>query len=345
MGRINSAFLSFNRGLISPKSLARVDLDRTRLSAEVMTNWIAKTQGAMTIRPGTKYFGSSLNDTGAEWIEFVASTDDVALLELTHEKMRVWLGDDAHALELLSRPPVDTTVSITDTGWSNASTGGAFATAAVDAIPTMTGQTTNGVKITASSENVAGIANGGYAWLAADDNIGTRWIDTGSFQGGTLPSWWNVNFDTGGGDTGARRAITSYSIRADRFADILDNAPKSWRLITANHDTGTFAIDTGKWTLEDQRSAQQDWAISEKRSYELPAADTGTIEARRHWRLYFTAVDTGAGDASGELIIGEIEMFATSSAQQVKLQGGRRILNASATGSMARAEKRLIEVA
>ena len=342
MARQNVPFVSFNRGLLSPKALARVDLDRTRLSAEVMTNWIASTQGSMSIRPGTKYFGSSLNDTGAEWIEFVASTDDVALLELTHEKMRVWLGDDAHALELLERPPVDTTVSITDTGWSNASTGGAFATAAVDVIPTMTGQTTNGVKITVSSENVAGIANGGYGWLAADDNIVTRWIDTGSFEGGTLPSWWNVNFDTGGGDTGARRAITSYSIRVDTSGSRLDNAPKSWRLITGNFDTGTFATDTGKWTLEDQRSAQQDWAISEKRSYELPAADTGTIEARRHWRLFFTAVDTGAGDASGELIINEIEMFTAAAAQQVKLQGGRRILNSTAIGSRAKAVKRVM---
>src|SRR3990167_3787794 len=103
MARQNVPFLAFNRGLISPKALARVDLDRTRLSAEVFTNFIAHTQGSLTIRPGTKYFGSSLNDTGAEFLEFVASTDDVALPELTHQKMRVWLGRDAHSLSLLGR--------------------------------------------------------------------------------------------------------------------------------------------------------------------------------------------------------------------------------------------------
>jgi hypothetical protein len=124
MGRTNAAFLSFNRGILSPRALARVDLDRTRLSSEIQNNWIAKTAGAMTIRPGTKYFGSSLRDTGAEFIEFVASTDDVALLELTDDKMRIWLGDDAHNLALLSRPKVDTTVSLADTGWSNTSIGG-----------------------------------------------------------------------------------------------------------------------------------------------------------------------------------------------------------------------------
>ena len=112
MARQNAAFIAFNRGLISPKALARVDLERTQLSAEVMTNWIPKTQGAMTIRPGTKYLGSSLNDTGAYYIEFVAATDETALLELTHQKMRVWI-DDA----LLGRPKVDTTVVLSDTGW------------------------------------------------------------------------------------------------------------------------------------------------------------------------------------------------------------------------------------
>src|SRR3990170_55311 len=134
MARQTVPFLSFNRGLLSPKALARVDLYRPRLSAEVYRNWLPKTQGAMTIRPGTKYMGSSLNDTGAEYIEFVAATDDVALCELTHQTMRIWLGDDAHALALLSRPAVDTTVSLNDTGWSDTSTGGTASISAVDAI-------------------------------------------------------------------------------------------------------------------------------------------------------------------------------------------------------------------
>ena len=115
------------------------------LSAAVMTNWIPKTQGAMTIRPGTKYLGSSLNDSGAEWIEFVAATDDAALIEMTHQKMRIWI-DDA----LLSRPKVDTTLTLTDTGWEAASTGGVISTPAIDVIPTMTGNTTSGVTVSAS---------------------------------------------------------------------------------------------------------------------------------------------------------------------------------------------------
>jgi hypothetical protein len=117
MAEVNVPLIVFNRGLISPLALARVDLDRTRLSAEIMTNWIPKTQGAMRIRPGTKYRGSSINDTGAYFIEFVAATDEAALLELTKAKMRVWM-DDTGTISLLGRPPVDTKVHISDTGWT-----------------------------------------------------------------------------------------------------------------------------------------------------------------------------------------------------------------------------------
>src|SRR3990167_4084083 len=94
MARQNVPLLALNRGLVSPKALARVDLDRTRLSAEVMTNWLPKTQGAMRIRPGTKYIGNSYNDTGAEYLEFIAATDDTALIELTHQKMRIWFDSN-----------------------------------------------------------------------------------------------------------------------------------------------------------------------------------------------------------------------------------------------------------
>jgi hypothetical protein len=328
--------LSFNRGLISPKALARVDVERTRLSAESYENWMPATQGSMSIRPGTKFFGSSLNDTGAEFLEFVASTDDVALPELTHQKMRIWLGADAHALALLSRPKVDTTVSVSDTGWANASTGGAFATAAVDQIPQMTSATTNGVTVSASSENTVGAAGGGEtdpdatisgaaAYQAADDNVGTNWQDTGA-GGSRLPSWWKVNF--GAGNT---KAIRSYSVRAGSIAGHLNNAPTAWTLQYNDVDTGAG------WTTVDSRSAQTAWALSEKRSFTRPDADTGTIEAFRYWRLNFTAVD---GDT--ELIVAEIEMFTADVAQQVKRSNGIMTLNASSIGALAKATKRVI---
>ena len=99
MPKVNADLLAFNRGSVSPLALARTDVERTRLSAATMTNFLPKTQGAMRLRPGSKYLGSSYNDSGAAWIDFIAATDDVALLELTDLRMRVW-DDDA----LISRP-------------------------------------------------------------------------------------------------------------------------------------------------------------------------------------------------------------------------------------------------
>jgi hypothetical protein len=57
---------------ISRKALGRDDLDRTRLSAEVYERWPPSTQCSIGLRAGTK----CLRDTAAEYLKFVASTDD-----------------------------------------------------------------------------------------------------------------------------------------------------------------------------------------------------------------------------------------------------------------------------
>jgi hypothetical protein len=323
LARQNPPFLNFTRGLISPKALARVDVERTRLSAEIYENMLPSTQGSMSIRPGTKWFGSSLNDTGAEFIEFVASTDDVALVELTHNKMRVWLGDDAHELALLGRPDVDTTVSINDTGWSNASTGGAIATASADLIPLMTAATTNGVTVSASSEHSSG---GFQSWKAADDNTNTLWLDTGAGSASTLPSWWKIDF--GAGNT---KAVASYSIRA--YGSLAYANPSAWTLQYNDVDTGAG------WTTVDSRSAQTGWGSFEKRSFTRIDADTGTVEAFQYWRLNFTATE---GPTASMLIVSEIEMFAASSALQVRRNNGIMTLNATSIGALAKATKRVV---
>jgi hypothetical protein len=318
-------FLSFNRGLLSPKALARVDIDRTRLSAEVFTNFIPATQGSLSLRPGTKYFGSSLRDSGAEYLEFVASTDDVALVELTDETMRIWLGDDAHELALLSRPAVNTTVTLSDTGWSNASTGGAVGSASAgstDLIPTMTSATVNGVTISADA------ADGTHpAYHGADDSNATFWQKSGG-----VPAWLNINF--GSGNT---KAVGSYSLRARNTSGGLNNQPKDWRLIGANFDTGTFATDTGKWILEDERTNETGWAVSEKRTYTI--TDTGTPGPWRNWRLYVTALN---GDV--QVSLAEFELFQAASAgvAQAQFSSGVLTLNATSVGALAKATKRVI---
>lgn len=317
MARVNQPFLSFNRGLVSPKALARVDLDRTRLSAEVYTNWLPKTQGAMTLRPGTKHFGSSLRDTGAEWIEFVASTDDVALPELTHQKMRIWLGDDAHSLALLERPPVEASVSFTDTGWNDASTGGTATISSTDAIPVMTGQTTSGVTITASSQANSTLAG----WRVGDDNIGTEWWNALD-NVNALPSQLVVDF-------GEAKSIARYSVRASSSSGRADAAPERWALQGNDVDTGTG------WVTEDTQGSENGWAAGEKRTYTLE--DTGTPGPWRYWRLNVAAVDDDI-----ELIISEIEMFPANSNSKVSFDSNGLTMNATAIGALARARKQVV---
>lgn len=279
----------------------------------------------MSLRPGTKYMGSVANDTGAELIEFVASTDDVALLELSHDtgtgegRMRVWLGDDAHNLSLLSRPHVDTQVSLADTGWENASTGGTLTGGgtAADAIPVMAGSTTNGVTMSASSTN----PGGGQPWRAADDNNSTFWLSSGN-----VPEWLQVDF-------GSDVTIASYSIRAPSNAEAALASPRSW-LFQGNHsDTGS---DTS-WTTLDTGGHQTGWAVNEKRVF-----DVDTPQAFRFYRWNVTEVVAG----SGPVAIGEVELFEgqdTGGVQaQVTFSPSGIVFNAGAIGALARGTKRVV---
>lgn len=106
MPKENTALLAFNRGLVSPLALARTDLKRTSLSAETMTNWMPRVLGSMSLRPGLKYLGQTDNDNASYFMEFIFSTDDTALIELTDELMRVWVSD-----ALITRPTVTSTVA------------------------------------------------------------------------------------------------------------------------------------------------------------------------------------------------------------------------------------------
>jgi hypothetical protein len=315
VARQNVPFLSFNRGILSARALARVDLDRTRLSAERMVNFIPSTQGSMSIRPGTKYFGSSLSDTGAAWLEFVASTTDVALLELTHNKMRVWLGDDAHEVALLGRPAVDTILSITDTGWDNDSTGGASAPSRTDLIPTMTSGTTSGVTITDGDHQ-----SSQPGWLVGDNNTATEWdsenLDTGL-------NWVAIDFGSGNAVK-----VRSHTIRATHLSGFLSRTPASWELKGSN--------DGSTWTTEVTVSGQTGWAVSEKRTFfDTGWSDTGA-NAWRHWKWQ--------GREGKRIEFSELELFGDTggSATQMSVSGGRMVLNAGSIGAIARAKKRVI---
>lgn len=121
MPKQNVPLLTYNRGIISDAALSRIDVERVRLSASRMVNWMPKPLGPMTIRPGTEYIGNTYSDDPAEFIEFIAAADDTALIELTSGRMRVWVDD-----ELITRPSVSTNVlepTFADTGGGDLDTG------------------------------------------------------------------------------------------------------------------------------------------------------------------------------------------------------------------------------
>ncbi|QGY29765.1 hypothetical protein [Pantoea cypripedii] len=120
MPRNNVALLAFNRGILSPLALARTDIERVALSAEVQTNWMPRLLGSMMLRPGLGYIGRTKGDSKARFLPFVFATDDTALLEFTDKTMRVWVDD-----ELITRDSVSTAITngsfTTDlSGWTDA---------------------------------------------------------------------------------------------------------------------------------------------------------------------------------------------------------------------------------
>ena len=123
MARRKTELKAFNRGLVSRLGLARTDLERTGISAEVMTNWMPRNLGSMMLRPGTQYIGNSDSNNKARYIPFIYATDDTALIEMTDEKMRVWVND-----ALITWTSVATSVISGDftslTGWTDNDEGG-----------------------------------------------------------------------------------------------------------------------------------------------------------------------------------------------------------------------------
>lgn len=106
MPRANVPLQAFNRGIVSPLALARTDIERIALSAEVQKNWMPRTLGSMMLRPGTEFIGRTKDDKLARYIKFVFSNDDTALIELTDGIMRVWVDES-----LVSRQSVSTTIT------------------------------------------------------------------------------------------------------------------------------------------------------------------------------------------------------------------------------------------
>lgn len=107
MGKVNQQLLAFNRGLISKFGLARIDVAKVNLSAEIQTNWTPRLLGSMMLRVGTKYLGSTKDNNKAVFIPFIFSKTQTAKIEFTNNFIRFWDEND----ELITRPAVTTAIT------------------------------------------------------------------------------------------------------------------------------------------------------------------------------------------------------------------------------------------
>jgi hypothetical protein len=124
MGAGNFALHGFNRGLVSARALARVDLERMRLSAEQQTNWSPRSLGSMSLRPGLGYISATKGNNAARLLPFVYSATSTAILECTDSFVRPLPSGSP-----ITRVAVSSEVTNGDfssgTGWTITGTGGA----------------------------------------------------------------------------------------------------------------------------------------------------------------------------------------------------------------------------
>ena len=118
---------AFNQGEVSTAALGRTDIAKLRLAAQCQLNWAPWTLGPMMMRPGFIYIGEVLGDNPGHLMRFTFGTDDVALLELTANNLRIYVDE-----ELVIRNAVATTVENGTfgslTGWTETASANCSAT-------------------------------------------------------------------------------------------------------------------------------------------------------------------------------------------------------------------------
>lgn len=118
MASQNVPILAFNRGLVSPKSLARVDIKRMAFSAQVQTNLPPRVVGSAQFRPGWEYlFNSNANKT-ARYLPFVFSTDQTAIAEITEDGIRIAVADAIITRETVTASVANGTFDSDLTSWA-----------------------------------------------------------------------------------------------------------------------------------------------------------------------------------------------------------------------------------
>ena len=125
MAITNTALAFFNRGRIDKRALGRVDIKRVAMAAEEMTNFMPRSLGSMTLRPGLEYIDSTHDNLEAKHIPFIYAVDDTAIIEVVDSTMRVRVDE-----RIITRASVSTAITnglfTTDlSDWTDADESGA----------------------------------------------------------------------------------------------------------------------------------------------------------------------------------------------------------------------------
>jgi hypothetical protein len=127
VAKTNTYLHAFNVAVQDTTALARIDLERMRLAAEVQTNFLCQAVGPAFMRPATEYLTTTPSNVEARLKEFVFGAADAALMEFTNQSFRVLVND-----AVITRPAVSSTVINGDfssaTGWTTTGVGGGVAT-------------------------------------------------------------------------------------------------------------------------------------------------------------------------------------------------------------------------
>lgn len=146
---------ALNRGIISRLGLARIDLNRTALSGETMTNWMPRVLGCMSLRPGLGHIGSVAGF--AHMLPFVFSADDKALIEFSDSLLRVWVDDALVTRATVTAAVANGTFTTNLTSWTDADEAGATSAQVTGGYMSLIGTGANAAKrIQAVTVNQAG---------------------------------------------------------------------------------------------------------------------------------------------------------------------------------------------
>ena len=125
MGAQNTVLATYNRGIIDKRALGRVDIKRVAMAAETCTNWMPRSLGSMTLRPGLEYIDSTHQDAEAKHIPFVYAIDDTAIIEITNLIMRVRVDETPIRRNSVSTAITNGLFTSDVAGWTDADETGA----------------------------------------------------------------------------------------------------------------------------------------------------------------------------------------------------------------------------